>query len=120
MSASARPDWSRIGEPIERGVEMELICISGKVNAEIGDRYRDWRGEWEIVGFSDKRSYSPDPLAATPNVVVKPIGHEMPSHLRHARDDGTIEKSGVSVAAAILSNRDGKPRDARGVLLRSS
>ena len=96
---------------------MELICSSGKVNAEIGDRYRDWGGEWEIVGFSDKRSYWP---AATPNVVVKPIGHEMPSHLRHARDDGTIEKSGVSVAAAILSNRDGKPRDARGVLLRSS
>ena len=100
---------------------MELICSSGKVNAEIGDRYRDWRGEWEIVGFSDKRGYSPDPLAATPNVVVKPIGHEMPSDLRqYARDDGTIDKSGASVAAAILSNRDGKPRVARGVVLRSS
>jgi hypothetical protein len=97
---------------------MELICSSGKVNAEIGDRYRDFRGEWEIVGFSDKRSYSP---AAMLNVVVKPIGHEMPSDLRqYARDDGTIDKSGASVAAAILSNRDGKPRDARGVLLRSS
>jgi hypothetical protein len=94
------------------GVEMELICSSGKVNAETGDRFRDWRGEWEIVGFSDKHSYSP---AATPNVVVKP------SELRHyARDDGTIDKGGASVAAAILSNRDGKPRDARGVLLRST
>jgi hypothetical protein len=88
---------------------MELICSSGKVNAEIGDRYRDWGGEWEIVGFS------------APNVVVKPIGHEMPSDSRqYAHDDGTIDKSGASVAAAILSNRDGKPRDARGVLLRPS
>ena len=95
---------------------MELICSSGKVNVEIGDRYRDWRSEWEIVGFSEGRSYS-----ASPNVVVKPIGHEMPSDLKqYAHDDGTIDKSGDSVAAAILSNRDGKPRDARGVLLRSS
>ena len=68
---------SRMTDADGEGVEMELICSSGKVNAEIGDRYRNWRGEWEIVGFSDKRSCS-----ATPNVAVKPIGHETPPELR--------------------------------------
>ena len=68
---------SRMTDADGEGVEMELICSSGKVNAEIGDRYRNWRGEWEIVGFSDERSYS-----APPNAVVKPIGHETPPELR--------------------------------------
>jgi hypothetical protein len=98
---------------------MELVCSTGKVNAEIGDRYTDRWGEWEIVGFSDDRTYSPSSLGGTPDVVVKPMGHEMPSaYDQYAHDDGTIDICGDSVAAMILSNQDGKPRDARGFPLR--
>lgn len=94
---------------------MELICNSGKITAEVGDRYTDRFGEWEIVGFSDDRTYSPSSLGGTPNVVVKPVGHDMPAgYEQYAHDDGTIDICGDSVAAMMLSNRDGKPRDARG------
>lgn len=94
---------------------MELQCYNGKVNAEVGDRYTDRHGEWEIVRFSEEMSYSPSILGGVRNVVVKPVGHEMPSgYQQYENDDGTVDICGDSVAAMILENRDGKARDARG------
>lgn len=96
---------------------MELICTSGKVETKIGDRYTDRNGEWEIVGYRGQ-SYSPSSLGDCPNVIVRPIGHDMPSfYQQYANEDGTIDICGDSVAASILDNKDGKSRDARGYLL---
>jgi hypothetical protein len=99
-------------------MKMELQCSSGKVNAEICDRFTDHNGEWEIVSFTDQRTYSPSVLGGTPVVVVKPISMEMPSWFReYANEDGTIDFCGDSVAASLLDARDGKRRSARGDIL---
>jgi hypothetical protein len=100
---------------------MELQCSSGKTNAEIGDRFTDHSGEWEIVSFTDQRTYSPSVLGGTPVVVVKPIGMDMPSWFReYANDDGTIVFCGDSVAASLLDKNDGKKRSSRGAILTTS
>lgn len=85
---------------------MELVCSSGKTEASIGDRYTDKDGEWEIVAFKDERTYSPSNIGGTPIVVVKPIGHPMPSwFVEYSNEDGTIDFCGDSVAAMILQNQ---------------
>jgi hypothetical protein len=97
---------------------MELKCSSGNVDAQIGDRYTDSSGEWEIVSFGKGVSYSPSVLGGTPNVVVRPIGHPMPSwYDEYANEDGTIDLCGDSVAAMMLAKQDGQRRSARGDIL---
>ena len=97
---------------------MELACSTGKINAEIGDRFTDHSGEWEVVSFTDQQTYSPSVIGGTPVVVVKPISMEMPSWFRqYANEDGTIDFCGDSVAASLLSAKDGKNRSARGNIL---
>lgn len=99
--------------------EAELICSTGKITAKIGDRFLDHSGEWEIVSFTSERTYGPSELGGTPVVVVKPLGHEMPSwFMPFENDDGTLDFCGDSVAAALLDKQDGHKRDARGSLLR--
>lgn len=97
---------------------MELECSTGKVNAKVGDRYTDQTGEWEIVGFREEMTYSPSIPVGVRNVTVKPIGHPMPSYYQeYANEDGTLDLCGDSIAAQLLTDKDGKPRDARGYLL---
>lgn len=97
---------------------MELQCNSGKIDAEVGDRFTDYRGEWEIVAFKNERTYSPSVLGGTPIVIIKPIGMPMPSYFKeYANEDGTIDFCGDSVAAALLEKQDGKKRGSRGDIL---
>lgn len=99
---------------------MRLVCTSGEVDAQVGERFTDHSGEWEIVRFKPETIYSPSSLGGTPIVVIKPVGRKMPSWFdQYANDDGTLDFCGDSVAAALLDKRDGKRRDARGELLRS-
>lgn len=97
---------------------MELQCSSGKINAEIGDRFTDHSGEWEIVSFIDQRAYSPSVLGGAAVVVVKPVSMSMPSWFQeYANEDGTIDFCGDSVAASLLDARDGRHRSATGDIL---
>lgn len=97
----------------------ELICSSGKIEAGVGDRFKDHSGEWEIVSFKNETDtiYSPSALGGCSIVVVKPIG-DMPTWFRpYENEDGTIDWCADSVAAALLDKQDGKRRSARGSIL---
>lgn len=97
---------------------MRLACLSGAIDANIGDRFFDFGGEWEIVSFKeDEVAYEPF-IGAVPTVVVKPI-NGMPTQCDYyANEDGTIDWCGDSVAAALLEKKDGRRRSSRGDFLR--
>lgn len=100
---------------------MELQCNSGKINAEVGDRFTNHSGEWEIVSFKDERTYSTSTIGGTPTVIIKPVGMKIPSYFaEYANEDGTLDFCGDSVAAALLDKQDGKKRGSRGDILTTS
>jgi hypothetical protein len=94
--------------------ELVLECSSGEATARIGDKLRmsDKDGDWEIAGFGEH--------AGQPTVRCKSLSG-VPSWLqRYVEEDGCVFFCGDSVAAALLTEQDGKRRDARGALLASA
>jgi hypothetical protein len=98
-----------------------LLCSTGSIEAGPGDRFRDHDVEWEITGWAETTSYSPFGLGGTPDVICKVIEGRMPSYYEeYANEDGTMTFCGDSIAANLMSAADGKPRGARGDLLRTN
>lgn len=89
---------------------MKLECQTGEVLANVGDKFVDKRKEWEIVGF--------EPRYDEMTVLCKPVDGVLPSYWRNwEREDHSVAWCDDSVAAALLTKADGKPRSARGSVL---
>lgn len=89
---------------------MQLTCLSGSIEAQIGDKYSDHNGQWEVIGFPERYGEQ--------NVTVRLLTGPLPSWFEeYANEDGSIDFCGDSVAACLLSEIDGRPRGSRGDLL---
>lgn len=89
---------------------LKVTCSTGSIDARVGDRFKDDHAEWEIIGF--------EPRYDEMTVLCKPVTGSLPSHWRPwERADHTVAWCDDSVAAALLTMVDGKPRSSRGSLL---
>jgi len=92
----------------------DLRCRSGNVEVNPGDQFRDEHAEWEVVDFIQS-----DP-ESDHTVRCRCLG-QLPGHWeRWKHGDGTVDWCGDSIAAIMLTKADGKPRSARGDLLRAT
>jgi len=96
-----------------------LYCATGSVTAKLGDTFHYRNMDWEIVGFSREMSRDSTHAGENPNVRCRFSGEHAPIGLeRFVVLDNCIDFCGDSIAAQLLTKADGKPRDARGFLLR--
>jgi len=92
---------------------MQLKCQSGAATANIGDKFIDKQKEWEIVGF--------EPRYDEMTVLCRPVDGVLPSYWRTwEREDHTVAWCDDSVSAALLTKADGRPRSARGDILKTT
>ena len=98
----------RRAAPIEAG-RITLHGSKGSITPKTGDRFGWWDGtEWEIVGFTGARIYSPSGLGGTPIVVCKHLSGKLDAiHAKYTDADGLCEWCGDSVASALLHDYRG-------------
>lgn len=98
---------------------MKLVCYSGEVEANVGDKFIDDGVEWEIVAFPPgETTYSPSSLGGAPVVMCRPLSPPAGWWKQYMERDGFVGWCGDSIAAKMLSAEDGKPRSSRGDMLR--
>lgn len=87
-----------------------LVHARGEEIAEIGDSFVWHDGRtWEIVGFTNRNTYSPASLGGTPVVVVRQIAGEPDTHMQQWADaNGHVEWCGDSVGAGLFTGRVSK------------
>lgn len=81
---------------------VRLHFSQGEIDARVGDRFGWWDDTvWEIVRFTNGRSYSPSGFGGTPTVIVRHLHGELTPHMQQYLTDGCTEWCGDSVGAGL-------------------
>lgn len=80
----------------------KLTGSAGTVDVEVGQRFEDSGIQWEVVGFTGQRIYSPSGFGGTPIVKCRALTEPSDFWKRYQEDDGTVEWCGDSIASIII------------------
>lgn len=84
---------------------MRLTGSKGSIDAKVGDRFRWWDGtEWEIVGFTADRIYSPSGFGGTPIVTLRCLGGDVDPITARFMDGELSDWCGDSVATGLINS----------------